>query len=215
MEHLAQLKRRKLRHALEIVRNADATVRQQMDEVQEEGEYELDLDKLSAETLFALHEYVEKHCNPKLKLVVSSPAAAVRNTTLLLLLLLLPAWCLFRAQIFALLVRRASGRAAGCPAPAPTGRAAQPAEARTASTSAAGRSRSSSRNPRRRASSQRSLPAAKVTRKSQSRTRRRRRRRSRRMRRRQRARMSRRPPRHLARLAEVTLTDALHLNSSS
>ena len=81
MEHLAQLKRRKLRHALEIVRNADATVRQQMDEVQEEGEYELDLDKLSAETLFALHEYVEKHCNPKLKLVVSSPAAAVRNTT--------------------------------------------------------------------------------------------------------------------------------------
>ena len=78
-------KKRKLRHALDIVRKADDSVKTAMDGVAEEEEFALDLDDLSDVTLLALHEYCEKQIlgkdkeekdkSNKLKVTLSLPSA--------------------------------------------------------------------------------------------------------------------------------------------
>ena len=67
MDRLPQLKKRKLRHALDIVRKADDSVKSAMDGVLEEEEFALDLDGLSDATLLALHEYCKKQILGKVK----------------------------------------------------------------------------------------------------------------------------------------------------
>ena len=54
---LGQLKRRKLRHALDIVNRGDQLVRDQMEETAEGEEFEFDLEALPRDVLWSLHEY--------------------------------------------------------------------------------------------------------------------------------------------------------------
>jgi hypothetical protein len=78
---LGQLKRRKLRHALDIVTKSVQGVRESMDATGEGEEYELDLDALPQEALWSLHEYCSKQATKSESKAKAKAKVVLLNTS--------------------------------------------------------------------------------------------------------------------------------------